>query len=364
MAFDFSKIFSSIKLNLPQKSGRNMIGVDIGTSAIKVVQIHDEDNVPTLDTYGELQLGPYEGKEIGHTTSLSKEKLIEAFADILREASVTSTEVSVAISYGSSFATIITVPTTDEQQISAIMPVEARKYIPVSLNEVTLDWFPVAHHQDSKSSQVLLAAIHHDALKKYQSIMTATKLHNAYTEIETFSVIRSSVSQNDNTVALLDCGAGATKLYVTRRGLIGKMHSIRQGGSALSEHIASLLTIPFNTAEDLKRTEGLHVASRNESVQKELYKYFDRGFHELRQIIQEYTTEENTKLEKVILSGSGALLLGFDEYVQDRLQLPVTRANPFSKVAYPAFLEDTLTRAGPTFTVALGAALRLMTERK
>jgi len=243
-----------------------------------------------------------------------------------------------------------------------MIPVEARKYVPMSLSEVTLDWFPIAQQPDKESTRVLLAAIHHDALRKYHSIVEHAKLSTKYTEMEIFSAVRSSVDQEDETVALIDLGAGSTKLYVATKGIMGKTHNVRMGGADITNVMAKDGGLEFNVAENLKRHVGLLTDPSTEMIRKSMYRLLDRGFRELHQVITRHTQEEGTQVEKIILCGSGAMLRGIDVYATDRLQIPTEFADPFSKVAYPAFLEDTLKDAGPAFSVATGAALRILSE--
>ncbi len=361
MAFDLSKLTALLKSDIAKPDrGGGVIGVDIGSSAIKIVELHNNKGIATLDTYGELQLGPYEGVEIGRTTHLQPGKLTEAFVDILREASATSREVAVAISYNSSFMTIVSLPTTDTDQITAMIPVEAKKYVPVPLGEVTLDWFPVSVHSEKNTTKVLLAAIHNDAMKRYNAMVKGASLFTRFTEIEIFSTIRSVVSQNDDTVAIVDFGAGSTKVYIARRGVIGKTHSILMNGVDLTNALSRVAKVEFSVAEEMKRTTGLMGTEEDREGQKALMAVLERGMHEVHKVMSRYEEEENIAIEKVILSGSGALLGGLLTYTQDLLGRPVEIADPFSKVAYPAFLEDTLKEAGPSFAVAVGAALRAL----
>ena len=98
MAFDLSKLKSVLKMDIAKPVKKAVVGVDVGSSSIKVVQLFDNKGVPTLETYGELQLGPYENVDIGRTTHLQAVKLTEAFVDILRESSVTAKDVALAVS--------------------------------------------------------------------------------------------------------------------------------------------------------------------------------------------------------------------------------------------------------------------------
>ena len=355
MGFSLSNLFKSDARRMEQ---RGVVGVDIGASSIKIVQVHMQHKVATLDTYGELQLGPYGGVDIGRTVRLRTDKLIEALLDILRESSASAKSVALAISYNSSFVSVVEIKETDPEKITAMMPVEAKKYIPVSLSEVTLDWFPIASRDAGKIMQLLLVAIHNDAVKRYDAMVSGAAVDAVCTEVEMFSTVRSSVPQGDGEVAIIDLGASSTKLYIVRKGLVRKTYSVPMSGVGLTEALTHELGIEFGQAEELKRTVGLMGVSEDPRVQKLMVSYIDRGLREIHKVIKMYEGTEGKGVQKVLMSGGGSLLQGLGTYAHDFLSLPVQFVDPFAKVSHPVFLEDTLREAGPIFAVALGAALR------
>jgi len=93
--FDIQKMMDSAK-SLFKKSGGSVIGVDIGSSVVKVVQLRKEQGRAVLETYGELALGPYGGLDVGRATNLPVEKIAEAIKDLFREANVTAKTAAVA----------------------------------------------------------------------------------------------------------------------------------------------------------------------------------------------------------------------------------------------------------------------------
>lgn len=359
MAFDLSSVKKLLKKDINAPSTREVfLGVDIGSSAIKVVQIKNVKGVPTLETYGELQLGPYEGVDIGRSTRLVPSKLVEALVDIMREASATAQQVAFAFPYNASFTNVVVVPTLDTEKIPAMLPVEARKYIPISLSKVALDWIPLGTSTESGSTKVLLSAIYTQAIQKYEEVMRGAALEVIASEIEIFSSLRSIVSPTDEVVAILDFGASSTRLYIVEKGVVRKTHSVLLSGSDITTTIAQALSIEFTRAEEIKRAQGLEGVGETPELQKALTQALDRGLRELHTVMVRYEQEQGVHIEKVILSGGGSLLKGINVYAQDMFARPVTSAIPFDKVAYPAFLEDTLKEAGPSFAVAVGVALR------
>jgi type IV pilus assembly protein PilM len=364
MSFDLGKLTSILGKDSPKSDPHSIVGVDVGSSAIKIVQLHEQKGVATLDTYGELQIGPYDNTDIGRNVRLRPDKLVEAFVDILREATASATRVSLAISYNASFTAIITLPTDDPEKITNMIPVEARKYVPVPLSDVTVDWFPVSLKSERKATKVLLSAIHNEALSRYEAMLKGSDLIGVTHEVELFSTIRTVTSQSDETVAIIDFGSGSTKLYLVHKGVVGKTHSLQMNGIDLTNAIAQVRGIDFRAAEEMKRTQGLGVVAGNPDLEKAFVAVLERGFREIHTVMRRYEEEEGLALKRILLSGGGALLSGLVPYTSDMLSLPVSLADPFAKVAYPAFLEDTLKEAGPSFAVAIGAALRGLSEKR
>ena len=137
MAF-FSKIFSSVIGGSVGKT--SVIGVDVGSSALKIVELREKGGRAVLGTYGALALGPYANVSVGQVTRLPNEKIAEALRDVLREANASSKVCSFAIPLSTSLLSLIEMPVLDQKQLPQMVPIEARKYIPVPMSDVTLDW--------------------------------------------------------------------------------------------------------------------------------------------------------------------------------------------------------------------------------
>jgi type IV pilus assembly protein PilM len=363
MASPFGKLSKLFALESKPETG-SVIGIDFGSSSIKVVQVREERGGVLLETYGELQLGPYASVEIGRATNLEPQRLAEALRDIMREASVTTANAGIAIPYVSSFVTVITVPTQNDTQLSAIIPIEARKYVPVPVNQVTLDWFvvPQKKGQESSRTRILLAAIHNEALSKYKTATGGANVASAFSEIEIFSTIRSSVARPEDTALIVDMGAATTKLYVVSGGLVQATHSMTVGGQELTQSLAKALELPQEQAEELKRQVGLS-ATDNPRIERALSLSLERIAVECRRFLDAYERTGAPTVATIILSGGGATLKGIDAYMHNALGRTVVHAEPFLKVGYPAFLEETLKEIGPSFSVAVGVALRRLGER-
>ena len=188
--------------------GDSVVGVDFGSSALKAVQIRKKGNRAVLETYGEIALGPYAENEVGLATNLPAEKLKEALADLFREANVTTTNGSFAIPMSSSLVMLAEMPDLGERRMPEMIPIEARRYIPVPISEVSLDWIIipkedrvfVTPEESGKSDEVgvkkvdvLLVAILKDALQKYTNVAKDLGITDPSFEIELFSTVRGTL---------------------------------------------------------------------------------------------------------------------------------------------------------------------------
>lgn len=375
----FSKLFRD-GIGTLTNSGKvsSVIGVDIGSSTIKVVQLKKKGAKAILETYGALALGPYAELQVGQTTNLPTEKLATALIDIMREAGVTTKDAAISIPASASLVFLIELPAMlDDRQLPTIIPTEARKYIPVPVSEVSLDWWVIPkkeielemqlESQTTKEkpvakTEILVAAIHNDTLTKYREVVTKAAVDASFFEIELFSSIRSSFNRELSTVLIMDVGALKTKLSIIEYGIVRKFHSINRGSQDISNALSQSLTVPFLEAEQLKREFGLHGSVKNPHVAEIISLTVDFILSETNTVISAYGREHNKPISKVILTGGGVLLKGFLERAVTELRTEVVMAEPFDKVEAPAFLDGVLKSAGPEFAVAAGLALRRLQE--
>ncbi len=376
MTFSLENILSGNFLSFLKKDG-SVLGVDIGSSSIKVVQLRKRRGAAVLETYGELSLGPYAGIEIGRATSLSAEKLSEALADVLKEANVTTKNAGVSIPFASSLISLIKMPVLPEAQLEKMIPIEARKYIPVPISEVALDWFiipeegrrflsgteeelPEVSGKVAKTD-VLLVAIHNETLSKYGTVIKTTGLNASFFEIEIFSAIRSTITQNVSPVMVVDMGAATTKLYIVEYGIVRSTHIVNKGGQDITLALSRMLSVSVAKAEEIKRESGI-AAAGDKNIAEATSLTLEYIFAEARRVVLQYEQRFNRNISDIILTGGGALLKGLRERAKLQLEAEVLLALPFAKTETPAFLEQVLKDAGPSFSVAVGVALRKLQE--
>ncbi|MBU1557652.1 type IV pilus assembly protein PilM [Patescibacteria group bacterium] len=371
----FKKIFGGRK-------DASFLGVDIGSSSIKIVQLKKKKGVVVLETYGELSLGPYAKTEAGRSTILSEAETAEALTNLLKESNVTTSECGVSIPLKSSLVFVMEMPTDDPKQLAQMVPIEARKYIPVPISEVDLDWkiIPKINHatsgfdestdssvkekpKDIKKTEVLVAAIHKDTVAQKKTIIENAKLNLNFLEIEIFSTIRAVAGQNILNFAVLDMGSGATKLYLVEQGVIKDSHIIARGSQDITLNISRSTGISIDEAEKQKITIGVNgQTEKDKQVSDIVSSNLEYIFNETGKVILSYQKKYNKNIDKLIVTGGGAVLNGMVDFAQSHSEMEAEVTDPFSKIETPAFLDDLLKKVGPGFAVSLGIALRGLSQ--
>ncbi len=337
-----------------------VIGVDIGSSSIKIVQLSLKKGVAVLDTFGEISLSVYGEKEIGKPVNLDEVKISEALRDLMKEAQVDAKIAAFAVPLKSSLMFNLKLPKKIEKsKLDKIVRIEARKYIPVPISEVQVDWSILPSSREEKEPEnyeILVVAIHKETLSKYSNIASASGLDLKFLEIETFSTIRSVIKHERSTTAIVDIGSAITKFYIVESGIIRKSNIINIGSSKMldsfrrEEKAISLNSeVNANAARLLRETM---VDGKNIPID------LTRIINEVKKAILLYQKNTNRNISDIIFSGGGSLFQYMIPYVKNQMAINVFEADPFSKVSNPAFLDMPLKEAGPGFAVAVGIALR------
>lgn len=364
------------------------LGIDIGSSAIKIVQIGKKNGQAVLETYGELALGPYAGGSVGQAVVLPPEKISQALVDLMneKEVSVTTKKCGISIPFISSLISVIEMPEVSPKQLAVMVPIEARRHIPVPIADVILDWSIIPRNEEVGESSsedslpekapfpsgkdpasvvkpkidVLTVAIHKDTIAKYQEIITSAGLDASFFEIEIFSTMRAVLNDSVKPIMVIDMGAASTKLYVVERGIIRSSHTINRGSQDITSVIAKSLNLTTERAEILKRQVGLEGTDAN--LTELINLVLGDIFAQINNILLIYEKKYNKAISKAVLVGGGASLKGIIDSAKENFKAEAVKADPFSKLASPAFLESILKETGPEFAVAIGLAIRRLSE--
>jgi len=358
----------------PFKSkSQSCLGVDIGTSSIKLIQLKRSDERYELETYGELQTYGYLEKlnDPFQTKSLKllESQVIEMLSRTIKEAEISTKKVVMSIPVFSSFIGIINLPLMSENELSQALSFEAKRYVPVPLSEVKIDWKIIEKErvESSKSSKknifkfrILLVAVPKEIIAKHIRIANAVKLKLTGLELESFSYIRSLIGNDKSTSCILDMGARSTSFTVVDNGFIQSSHSLDIAGTELTKALSHSMGIDFKRAEIYKREKGLDHKTLNsgEEIKDVLLTYIDKIIVEAKRMINNYQEESKRKVTKLILSGGSGNLIGLENYLANQLGLEIIKANPWARINYPNILKPVLKKLAPRFAVVTGLAMR------
>jgi len=343
------------------------LGLDIGTTNIKIVELSSSGNEISLENYGVLETYSYLERPNAAIQSSYFKIVEEITGDLVKKLLATlkpKTRRSViSLPIFSSFVTVFEVPFHEEKEISRAIPFEAKKYIPLPLGELTIDWAIIGEPEavaKNVGTKILLIAIPKELIQRYQKIAKDSGLDVVAFELESVALGRSLVGQEKSPVLILDIGSQSTNLAVIDNGYLVSNESLTTAGAEITHVLAQGLGISKERAEEFKRVKGFNVAPQETEVVNLMLPIIDYFGSEISRAMNVYKERTSRDIKKVMLAGGTANLPGLDGYLSQALNLDVQRAWPFNHISYQQFLEPLLKEIGPSLSVATGLALREM----
>ena len=351
-------IFSNpMRMFFPKK----MVGIDIGTSSIKVVEISRWGQGKTLENYGEIKSvslykEPFRNSE-KESYTLSNYFVSRAIRAVLDEARIKTKAVIFSIPDFSTFCTSFELPPMNENELADAVYYNASQYIPLPISETTLDWKLIGGTPGDKQSglKIFLVAIPNQIIQDYQKVAQLAGLELYAVEAEALGLVRSLVKENKDCTCVIDIGVQSTTINIVDKKSLKKSYSFNFAGSQLTYSIASALGLGHVEAEELKNKEGL--TSSKEEISKTLYLLIDPLIIEVKKILSDFYQQEGKEVDTVYLTGGTSSLPGLREYFAEVLKKKVEIPNCFSELLYPPILGKTLEKMAPSFSVAMGVAL-------
>lgn len=341
------------------KKKNSYLGIDIGTSAIKMVELEKDEGRYSLKNYGIYPLEAYL-QSLNAQAGLSVEKIAneeiaEMIKVLIRTANIGHRESFFSIPVYSSFSTVIDLPEMPEKEIAAAVPTEARKYVPIPMDEVILDWALVSRLGKASGPQVLLVAVPKEIVNDYSQIARISGLKLNSLEAETFSLSRVLIGNDKSGVVLVDTGARSSNISIVDGGDIRITHNLEVGGLKLTISISEQRKISQMEAENLKMRV---ILNQDLAIKNAVDVFLDSVVSRVRQVVNDYENKYERKLEKCILTGGGMQVPGAVEYFSKKLNMETSLGNPFARVVYPPELNPVMPELSSVLAVAVGAAMR------
>ncbi len=357
--------------NLFKESSK--LGIDVGTAAIKIVELDKSGGRFVLKNYGLFELKGTDTQSantnIGQSIlKLPDEEIIWGLKELIKKSNIKTKSAVASIPSFSTFTTIIEMPYLSEQELAKALPFEARKYIPIPLEEVILDWSiidvtnptpPTTPNSQPKptSVQVFIAAVPKNETERYRRIMTGAGLNLKALELENTALIRALLGNDLSPTAIVNIGGRSTSIVIVDKGYERVSHNYEVGGFEITKSIARSLNVSLEKAEELKRKMGMKEADEN-IVNEAMVSLIDMMAFETKKTINNYEGIKNQKVSRVLLVGGLTNMPSFASYFKQKLNMDVYGANAFSRIMYPESLNPVIQELANTFSIAAGLGMR------
>ena len=329
-------------------SKKSILGIDIGTTNIKIAQITNKDNVHILETYG-LVTVPF---EIDEKQDQAVQQTASILSKLIEKAGVSTRKCVASLPNSAVFTSVIEMPQMNEKELANAVEFEAKKYVPLPMSELTLSWSIVEELANGKR-MILITAVPNSILKNYLKIFELCGLEPQALEIEALALIRSVVGEDKDSNLMIDIGAKLTHLNITEKGNLLLSRNVPVGGDTITGKIAESLKISMARAEQFKKDFGINQSSM---IPETIRPILNTIKVEARQLQNIYQTK-GKKFDKIIIVGGGANLPGLDDFFSD-LGPKVIHGDPLSRLTYNQELKTVVSAYASNLAVAIGLALR------
>ncbi len=335
-----------------------MIGIDIGSKSIKIVELQKEGAGFSLNASG---IVGYTGTTIEKMTD---EKEMAVIGQIIKklhaEAGVSSKEVVISIPEPQVFTRTIRFPLLTDAEIASAVKWESEQYIPIPVNEAVIQHTILERNETASPPEVLvlLVAAPRVVVEKYTKVITMAGLTPVAVETELIALTRS-LAPADKTVLLVDLGATSTDIAIVKNSLLSFSRSIPIAGEAFTRAVSQSLGVNAQQAEEYKKTYGLDEKQLEGKVKNALDPILRLVVDEIKKAIHYYQTEEKGATPNaIVVSGGTSGMPQIITMLTELLGMEVLIANPFRNIQMNPETAKRLAPYAPLYSVAVGLSLR------
>jgi len=335
---------------------RESFGLDIGSSAVKVVQLDGAGRNFELRAYAMV---PLPHNAIAEGIIKDPPAVVAAIKEAVAKAGIKTKTAAISVSGRELIVKKVQLPRATSREIADAIQLEAEHHIPFAIDEVFLDYQVVG--ETSNSMDLILVAVKKSKVTEYFAVAEEAGVSPVIVDLDGFAMENqyelNATDTGGDAVALIDIGASVMKTNVIRGGASIFARDIPFGGHNYTQAIAQRLNIPFEKAEVAKvgRAAGVNwddMVPALEAVSRELSLEVQRTFDYFA------STAESERIGKIVLSGGCARLPGLDEFLSSSWGIPVELVRPFQNVKFDTAKGAELSGAGPVLAVAVGLAMR------
>jgi type IV pilus assembly protein PilM len=351
---------------------RLALGLDIGSSSVKLVQLKEAKRGYILEAFGSAPLPP---EAIVDGALMNSTAIVEAIREIVGQYKLKNREVAIGVSGHSVIIKKISMPRMTQDELEESIQWEAEQYIPFDVKDVNIDvQILTPANSDSGTGQmdVLLVAAKKDMINDYTSVVAEAGLTPVCVDVDAFAVQNSFEINYDlpknETVVLVNAGASVVNINVLAGGLTTFTRDVTMGGNQFTEEIQKQLNVSYDEAEKLKvggDASQDHDSVVPQEVERVIQGVADQMAGEIQRSLDFYTaTAADSRIARLYLSGGTARIPALFKAIEQRIGVPVEILNPFKGVEVDnrKFDPNYVMEIAPSAAVGVGLALRRTVE--
>lgn len=350
------------------RRAKSLVGLDIGSSAVKAVELKPSGKVYKVTAFGSEPVPP---DSIVDGAIIDAAAVADAIRRLFDSRHIKTKDVAASLSGNAVIVKKITLPVMTEAELAESIYWEAEQYIPFDIQDVNLD-YQILDGGDAAGKgtmDVLLVAAKKEKIADYTGVILQAGRAAVVVDVDAFA-LQNAYEVNygiepSAVVVLLNAGASATNINILNGDQSVFTRDISIGGNAYTEALQKELSLPFELADQLKRglpVEGVTfddarpvLRAVSENVMLEIQKTFD--FFK--------ATASSDRIDRIMVSGGASRAEGFTEMLGERFEAPIEAFDPFKRVAFDMkkFNVESAADVAPTVAVAVGLALRRVGDR-
>jgi type IV pilus assembly protein PilM len=346
--------------------GKNLVGVDVGASSIKVVQLKTARKQTSVFRFGYADLPPQTIID-GHIMSAGV--VTEALLKIFADNKITTKDVAVGVYGQSVIVRKITVPMMTNEELDEQISWEAEQHIPFDIKVMSIDYEVLRRRPEAGQMDLLLVAAKKDEINDYASILREAKLRPVVVDINAFTIQNIFETQlglpEDGTIGLLNVGAAVSSLNIVSRGVSAFTREITNAGNAITEEIQKQCGVPYEQAEAYKCGGG-----PTQIVPQEVHQVISQACDALAGEIQRsldfyLATSGDNEISRIYVSGGSAYLAPLQKAIEKRARVPVVVFDPIGSLSVDKGVDEKRLRdKAAQLVCAVGLSLRTDKEKR
>jgi len=368
------KLYKQLRLNKKElmfeifSKKNRCLGIDMGTTGIKIVELKKENNLPVFVNYAiSYDSGTLlQSSELDILDGQAKEILTE----VLKKGNFGTKNAVVGVPGFSSLIFFVELPEMPKKEIEQAVKFEAAKYIPTSLDEVSLGWEIIGSIQEkpieggqfsgqSRKIQVMVVSVPKSTTLKYEKLVKSANLNLRAMEVENFAVTRALIGNDKGTFIIVDMGAKATDFTAVSDGVVRMTRNIDIGGAEVSRSLASGFRIDIERAEKLKKSNRVNLLNSQDETTRLIGPSMGIIIDEIKRLREIfYKKNPLKKIEKIILTGGASKINTLSDYFAKETGIECLVGNPLARIGMGKKEQPVLEKVSPELSTAIGLAMR------